>query len=59
MITTITAYDSRGKIVFRSTEPHDMSEKEIKQCLKEWQVDVKTNLIEITKTQFYDGNKAN
>ena len=36
MITTITAYDSRDKIVFRTREPRDMSNKEIAQCLRDW-----------------------
>lgn len=59
MITTITAYNNRGKIVFRSSAPHDMSNKEIAKCLRDWVVDTKKNIIEITKTYFYDGNEAN
>ena len=45
MITTITAYDSRGKIVFRSSEPRDMSNKDIAQCLRDWVIDTKKNNI--------------
>lgn len=59
MITTITAYDSRDKIVFRTREPRDMSNKEIAQCLRDWIVDTKKNNIEITKTYFYNGNETN
>lgn len=50
MMTTITAKDKRGNVVFYSVEPRDMSDKEIAQCLKNWGVDPSRE-ISITKQQ--------
>lgn len=52
MRTEIKAYDQRGKVVYHSVEPREMTDAEIQADLDAWAVDRNTHRIEITKSYY-------
>ena len=46
-MTTIEAYDSRGKRVYHYSTPRDLTPEEVEQDLKEWGVDRATHKVVI------------